>query len=71
MNLSKWLSVILMMGVILALNSLSPTRIHMDQIVHITAPMGMPMAGMAQGIMTLTAIMSITGAPVGDTIITM
>ncbi len=42
---------------------------HMD---HITTPMGMPMAGMAQGIMTLTAIMSIAGAPAGGhTIATM
>ena len=45
---------------------------HMDQMDHITAPMGMPMAGMAQGIMTLTAIMSMAGAPVGGhTIVTM
>lgn len=43
---------------------------HTDHMDHITTPMGMLTAGMAQGIMTLTAIMSIAGAPVGGHTIT-
>ena len=59
MKLSRWLSVILMMGLILALNSLSA-----QAGPNITTRMEMPMGGMAKSIMALIVTRSISGATV-------
>ena len=67
MNLNRWLSVIVMLGLILILSPLGAQAdpyppLNLTRII--TAPMGRPMGGMAAGRMGMTVTRSNSGAPV-------